>query len=116
MSTALAQPDAGASAQSAIHSGVVCLAMLLRFHRLAADPGQIAREHAPDGNAVDWLTLVRAAKQLGLKARSVKVKPQRLARTPLPAIAQSTDGAYFILARVSEAKALLQHPGQAPRG
>ena len=105
----------GAPAQSAIHSGVVCLAMLLRFHRLAADPGQIAREHAPDGNAVDWLTLVRAAKQLGLKARSVKVKPHRLAHTPLPAIAQSTDGAFFILAKVSEAKALLQHPGHAPR-
>ena len=107
--------DGDGAAQSVIHSGVTCLAMLLRFHRLAADPRQIAREHTPDDREVDSLTLVRAAKQLGLKARSVKVKPKRLGRMSLPAIAQTKEGAYFILARVGEAKALLQHPGHAPQ-
>ena len=97
------------------HSAANCLAMLLRFHRLAADPAQIAREHMADGRNVDSITLVRAARQLGLKARSVKIKPSRLDKTPLPAIAQTTEGDYFILARVGAEKVLLQHPGRAPQ-
>jgi len=64
---------------------------------------------------LDLITLVRAAKQLGLKARAVKVKVKRLERSPLPAIAQLKDGGYAILARVSGAKALLQRPGHAPQ-
>jgi len=98
-----------------VHSGIACLAMLLRFHHLAADARQIAREHAPDQSRLDLITLVRAAKQLGLKARAVKVKAKRLQYTPLPAIAQLNDGGYAILARVSGEKALLQRPGHAPQ-
>ena len=111
-----AQPVAAAATpDDFVHSGIACLAMLLRFHQLAADPRQIAREHAPERRDMDFLTLVRAAKQLGLKARAVKVKAKRLAHTPLPAIAQFNDGGYAILARVSGAKALLQRPGQSPQ-
>jgi len=106
---------AAATPDDFVHSGIACLAMLLRFHQVAADPRQIAREHAPDQREVDLLTLVRAARQLGLKARSVKVKAKRLQHTPLPAIAQFKDGGYAILAKVSGARALLQHPGRAPQ-
>ena len=106
---------AAATPDDFVHSGIACLAMLLRFHHLAADPRQIAREHAPEQRDMDLLTLVRAARQLGLKARSVKVKAKRLEHTPLPAIAQLKGGGYAILAKVSGDKALLQHPGQAPQ-
>lgn len=100
---------------SPIHSGLACLAMLLRFHQLAATPQQIAREYVPDSGVVDWVTLTRAARQLGLKARAVEIKAARLTRTPLPAIAQEQQGAFFILARVNDTKALLQRPGGTPQ-
>ena len=103
------------TAQTLIHSGIACLTMLLRFHKLAANPEQIVREYVPGSGAVDWITLTRAAKQLGLKARAVQIKAERLTKTPLPAIAQDNQGAFFILARVNDTKALLQRPGEAPQ-
>ncbi len=103
------------NAQNQTDSGIACLTMLLRFHKLAANPEQIARQYVPDSGAVDWITLTRAAKQLGLKARAVQIKAERLTKTPLPAIAQDNQGAFFILARVNDTKALLQRPGEAPQ-
>jgi len=95
-------------------TGILCLAMLLQFHKLSADPEQLKHEFAPSGAPADMLTLLRAAKGLGLKARSAEVRPDRLHKTPLPAIAEATDGTFFILARANEEKALLQVPGQRP--
>ena len=57
------------------------------------------------------LSLLRAAKQVGLKARSSTVKAKRLAKATLPAIAEASDGSFFVLAQVSEEKALIQVPG-----
>ena len=95
-------------------SGILCLAMMLRFLKLPADPAQIRHDHAPDGKALDSIALVRAARSLGVKARAVKVKPSRLEKAALPAIAEAQDGSYFVLARVAESKALVHRPGQRP--
>lgn len=93
---------------------MLSLAMLLHFYKLAADPAQIHREFASSGRSLDTIDLVRAARQLGLKARVVNAKLKRLDRTPLPAIAGTKDGRYFILAKVGNNHALIQHPGSSP--
>ena len=94
--------------------GMVCLAMLLAFHRMPADPVQLGHEHAPANGPSQLADLARAAKRLGLKARIARLKIGRLDRAPLPAIAEATDGGFFILARADKEKALIQEPGRPP--
>jgi subfamily B ATP-binding cassette protein HlyB/CyaB len=54
--------------------------------------------------------MLRCAKEFHLKARAVSTRWQRLARTPLPAIAALNDGRFLILGKVADDKALVQSP------
>ena len=108
-----AQADTGPD-DTGPDTGILCLAMMLRFHKMAADPSQLAHEFAPANGKTNLLGLVRAAKQTGLKARSGELKIKRLQKAPLPAIAEAQDGTFFILARASAEKALIQLPGKPP--
>ncbi|HHM5699379.1 TPA: type I secretion system permease/ATPase [Pseudomonas aeruginosa] len=94
----------------ALDSGLACLVMLVRFHQVAASPEQLAHEFIPTGGEFGTPELLLAARKLGLKARSVRSRPDRLARTPLPAIARGNDNGYFIIARIDQGKALIQDP------
>ena len=95
-------------------TGLRCLALLLGFHQIASDVSQL--RHAA-GAAADPepQELVRLARRMGARARLTRVRPDRLAATPLPAIAFATDGEAFLLASVREGEALVQHPGCAPQ-
>jgi ABC-type bacteriocin/lantibiotic exporter with double-glycine peptidase domain len=45
--------------------------MLLRFHGRAADLGALRHRFAPEGDPMDEVRLLRAAKQLELKSKLV---------------------------------------------
>jgi subfamily B ATP-binding cassette protein HlyB/CyaB len=89
-------------------SGPACLALLLRFHGLAADPEQI--RHKLGGGACGSREMLRCARELGLKARLISSNWERLAKIRLPAIAGRSDGSFFVLGRVTEDGALIQDP------
>ena len=106
-----AQANAGQAASgdaTGRDTGILCLAMMLQFHKMASDPAQLAHEFGPTSGTINLLGLVRAAKQIGLKARSGTLKITRLHKAPLPAIAEGVDGGFFILARANTEKALIQ--------
>ena len=92
--------------------GLAVLVTLLRFHGIGADPGQI--RHQLGTATIGIPEMLRAAKDLGLKARSRHTKWERLSATPLPAIAALRDGGFLLLAKVGADKALVQAP-LAPR-
>lgn len=91
-------------------TGLACLSILAKLHGLPADPSQIRHQFAAPGAVLDTLQLLRAAKAIGLKAKEVTTTFSRLEKLHLPAIAQHRDGHYFILAKVSEDKVLIQDP------
>ncbi len=93
---------------------MLCLAMVLAFHRMPADPAQLAHEYGPAHGTSGLADLARAARRIGLKARIATLKTGRLSRTPLPAIAEARNGRFFILARADGDKALIQVPGRPP--
>src|SRR3990167_7928816 len=93
-----------------LDTGLACLVMLARFHNVAASPEQLAHEHLDNGRQFAKPELLLAAKQLGLKAKFVRSKVERLEHTPLPAIAASQDGRFFIIARLDDGKALIHDP------
>src|SRR5437870_10450637 len=88
--------------------GLAALVALLRFHGLGADPRQI--RHSYGAKAIGVSEMLRCAKQLGLKARAVSTRWERLAKTPLPAIAALKDGRFLILGKVGADRALVQSP------
>jgi len=104
------------SAESpSVPTGIMSLVMLLQYLKKPADPETLRHEFCPGGEDMDPVTMVRAAKQLGVKARIRQVKPQRLEKAPFPFIARKSDGSYMIIAAVKEDQVLTQIPGQPPQ-
>jgi len=97
-------------AQIEADSGLYCLAMLARFHGIAADPAQLRHRFAPQDQPFGRREILLAARHLGLKARALRSQWPRLAATSLPAIAIDRQGGFFILARIQDATALVQSP------
>jgi subfamily B ATP-binding cassette protein HlyB/CyaB len=90
------------------HRGLAALVMLLRFQGLSVDPAQIRHQFGTD--AIGVPEMLRCARQLGLKASESRTRWDRLARTPLPAIAALRDGGFLLLGKASEDKILVQTP------
>ena len=101
------------------HPSLTCLCAIARFHQIAADPANLAHQLglAPSAD-VSTQDLLRAAKHLGLKAKLSKTSADRLALTPLPALAlmraveRGADNTVrtVILAQTDGQRVLLQDP------
>ncbi len=91
-------------------TGLACLVQIARFHQVAADPDQVRHRHGAPSAIFDEDDLVRAARRLGLKAKAVDSRWDRLENTPLPAIARHRDGHWFLIAGIRDGKVLIQDP------
>jgi subfamily B ATP-binding cassette protein HlyB/CyaB len=94
---------------AAIDSGLGAVVMLLRFHGIGADPGQI--RHHFGGVGFGIAEMLRCAKEFGLRARVFAADWGRLANTSLPGIAALKDGNFLIVGKVGDGKVLVQSPG-----
>lgn len=96
-------------------SGPVALAQMLAIHRIAVEPAHLrhALGHGGAASAEDLVRLARA--QSGVRARVHSCKFERLAHTPLPALAHGPQG-WFVIGRVAGDEALVQMPQPAPDG
>jgi subfamily B ATP-binding cassette protein HlyB/CyaB len=78
---------------NAVDTGLASLCLIARFFGVPAEPGELARRHLAGSSGASAEDLVRIARKLGLKARIVATKWDRLVKTPLPAIAEDRHGA-----------------------
>ncbi|TKV77523.1 type I secretion system permease/ATPase [Bradyrhizobium elkanii] len=101
-------PPPGAESEHDDESGLIALAILLRCHGIAADPGQI--RHRIGAARLGVTEILRCAKDFGLKAKVQRTSWNRLAVTPLPGIALLRDGSFLILGKVIDDKLLVQRP------
>jgi subfamily B ATP-binding cassette protein HlyB/CyaB len=109
------QSAAPASAEPLDDSGLFAYATLLAMHRIAVDPVQL-RHSLGHHRAIDADDLKRLARrQEDVRAKSVRVGYDRLANTPLPALANGPDG-WFIIGRVAGEEALIQAPHRSADG
>jgi subfamily B ATP-binding cassette protein HlyB/CyaB len=95
-------PSAAAPGQHASpifgDTGLIAVAMVAAYYRIAVDPVQLQHEMALKAAEATAEDLVRAARRIGLKARLVNVaRPDRLASIPLPAIVGLRAGGFGIL-------------------
>ncbi len=71
-----------------IDTGLSSLVMIARFHGVAADPAQIKHAFAIGDDGMQTLDIIRAAKELGFKAKSATVTYEKLPKLVFPAIAE----------------------------
>ncbi|MBX3454259.1 type I secretion system permease/ATPase [Ferrovibrio sp.] len=81
-----------------IDSGLFSLAALLRLFGQPMDPEQLQHRFGRPGQMLGAAEIVRAGRELGLKARLIESNWQKLAGTQLPAIAECRDGRFVLLA------------------
>ncbi|HHH48727.1 MAG TPA: type I secretion system permease/ATPase [Gammaproteobacteria bacterium] len=93
-----------------IDSGLVSTVILAGVHGIPADPQQLRHEFATSGEPFTDREILRAARLLGLKARKVSSRWERLAKLTLPAIARHKDGHYFVLGKMDDDHVLIQDP------
>ncbi|MCR4377235.1 MAG: type I secretion system permease/ATPase [Rhodospirillales bacterium] len=81
-------------------TALMCLAMLAQYFERPADLAQLHHDFAPDGQPVNETHLLRAAKELGFKAKALNLDLQRIDKAPLPVIGQWKDVAVEITEEV----------------
>ena len=74
--------------------------MLLRFHGIGGDAEQIRHQFGMAAFGIP--EMIRCAKGLGLKARAITTRWERLEKIPMPVIASLRDGGFLILGKVGE--------------
>ncbi len=108
-----AQPrTSGATLPPHQDSGLLCLLILARFHGVPANGDQLRHQFGEPSKTLTDTDLLRAAGHLGFKAGLVKSGWDKLAGTPLPAIAKVNNGGYVMLAKGETDKVLIQHPSE----
>jgi ATP-binding cassette, subfamily B, bacterial HlyB/CyaB len=96
-------------------SGLIAYATILALHRIAVDPGQLRHGIGHD-RPIDADDLKRMAKrQDEVRARSIRTTYDKLANTPLPALANGPAG-WFVIAKTDNDEALIQPPCPSTEG
>jgi subfamily B ATP-binding cassette protein HlyB/CyaB len=102
--------DSAAAGEQGVDTGLLCLVLMLRFVGLPADSTQLRHRFGNASERVSTTDLLRVTRELGLKSRVVNSNWGRLVKSPLPAIAATKEGGFFIVAKVAEDKALIHDP------
>lgn len=80
-----------------IDTALVCLVNIAAHFKIPADYNQLARAYIVDKAGVDTVGLLRAAGDLGLKARKfTDMTADHLAKMPHPCICRMTNGTYVL--------------------
>jgi ATP-binding cassette, subfamily B, bacterial HlyB/CyaB len=91
-------------------TALAAFVLMLGFLQKPADPDQLRYSAGKGGARLDSSDLLRLAKRLDVRAREVAAPAAKLARQPLPAIASTKDGHYFLILQATAEKALVFNP------
>ncbi|MEA4836638.1 MAG: type I secretion system permease/ATPase [Anaeromusa sp.] len=80
-----------------LDTALLCLVRVSQILGVPADAEQLRRAYVFDNQGMDALTLIRAAKELGLKSSLLTVAQHDFAKLPYPSIALLQNGNFVIL-------------------
>jgi len=96
--------------RTAIDSGLQCLVTAARLLGIPADYQQLKRAFSVSEAPADAVTLLRAAKELGFKARQTQTKLSKIPKLALPVMAQLRNGQYVVIVKADEKRILIYDP------
>jgi len=97
-------------------TGLLSLAAIARLHSGAIDAQQLFNQFALADRALNSDELMRAAKQLGFRAKRTKLNPQKLDQALLPAVVETQTGEFFTLLRMKNSYEFLAYIPQPAFG
>lgn len=98
---------------ASVDAGLTLLILIAHFHSIPAEAAQLRHAAALQGDGIFREgDLVLAARSLGMRARAVPLRPDRLDRLPLPAMVMARDGRHFVIAAIKGKTALVQEADQ----
>ena len=80
-----------------LDTALICLIRVAQILGVPADMEQLRRAYVFDAQGMDVMTLVRAAKDLGLKSNLLSPPKESFAKLPFPSIALLCNGNYAVL-------------------
>jgi subfamily B ATP-binding cassette protein HlyB/CyaB len=98
---------------AALDANFAALALAARQLGAPADAGQLAHRFGRGGAHANADEVLRAAQSLGLKARLVASRCDRLAKIALPALAELRDGRYVVVERAGPHGVVIHDPADA---
>jgi subfamily B ATP-binding cassette protein HlyB/CyaB len=93
-----------------LDTALICLVAIAKMFGIPADEAQLRRAYVVSSVGMDTITMQRAAKELGLKSRLVKIKPKKIMDMPLPAVAILKNGNYIVIVRLDNEKVRIIDP------
>lgn len=89
---------------------LLCLVTMAKVFGIPAEESQLRRAYVVTEGGMDDMTMMRAARDLGLKTRKVQINAEELFKMPLPAVAVLKNGNHIALIRAEEGKYLIVDP------
>lgn len=93
-------------------SGLMCLSTAARLLGIPADYQQLKRAFLIADTPADAVVLLRAAKEIGLKAKQTQTGTQRLSKLSLPVMALLNSGQYVVIVKADAERVLVFDPYQ----
>ena len=109
LDTNVKQPDGGRV--NGIDTGLACLIAIAKYYNIPADYRQLERAYVLEEGSVDFTTLVRAARDLKLKARSYsEMKEADLDRFVYPALIKLKSGRKVVITTIRDGNIYIMDP------
>jgi subfamily B ATP-binding cassette protein HlyB/CyaB len=93
-----------------IDGGLRCLATASRILGIPADYQQLKRAFLVSGTTAETVVILRAAQELGLKAKQITTNMAKLPKLALPAIALLGNGQYVVIVKADQERVLVFDP------
>ena len=94
-----------------IDTGLACLVAIAKYYNIPADYRQLERAYVLKSGAVDLMTLVRAARELKLKARKYEgLKEEDLDRLVYPILIKLKSGRSVVITTIREGNIYVMDP------
>ena len=109
LGTEVKQTDGGRV--NGIDTGLACLIAIAKYYNIPADYRQLERAYVLEEGSVDFTTLVRAARDLKLKARSYsELAEEDLDRLVYPALIQLKSGKRVVITTIRDGDIYIMDP------
>lgn len=106
------QEKDAANAMNKIDTVLRCLVIVAKLHGISAQEDQLRRAYVVDRGGMDTLTMLRASKEIGLKARKVDIVRERFELMPLPLVATLVNNNRVVVIRHEQGRVALIDPYQ----
>ncbi|MBO4780305.1 MAG: hypothetical protein J5497_06690, partial [Selenomonadaceae bacterium] len=110
LDTSVKKPEDG-GVVNGIDTGLACLIAIAKYYNIPADYRQLERAYVLDEGSIDFITLVRAARELKLKARRYEgLKEADLEKLVYPVLIKLHSGRSVVITTIREGNIYVMDP------